>query len=74
MRKQKDQPTQSDLVLDATSLVFAQGNKRTASPVTEKAKDAFRKTIREYDDLNSNAALGLGDQKEFRLTGRDSLC
>ena len=50
----KDQPSQSDLVLDATSLVFAQGNKRTAAPVTENAKDAFRTTIREYDNLDTN--------------------
>ena len=46
-------PTASDRVLDATSLIFAQGNKRTAAPMTNAAKEAFQQTIGIFESLET---------------------
>jgi hypothetical protein len=47
-------PSTSDRVLDATSLIFAQGNKRTASEVTEAVKCAYQKTVAAFESLTVN--------------------
>lgn len=51
--KKEISPTASDRVLDATSLIFAQGNKRTAAPMTEAVKKAFQQTIGIFESLET---------------------
>jgi len=46
-------PTASDRVLDATSLIFAQGNKRTAAPMTDAVKKAFQQTVTVFESLET---------------------
>lgn len=47
-------PSASDKVLDATSLIFAQGSKRTASEVTENVKCVYQKTVTAFESLTIN--------------------
>lgn len=49
-------PSTSDRVLDATSLIFAQGSRRTAAPMTEAAKKAFQQTAGALESLEPTEA------------------
>lgn len=70
MTKTTEPPSLSDRVLDATSLIFAQGNKRTASPMTDAAKKAFQETIVPLESLDSKELALVLLLHTIKLAGR----